>query len=69
MKSLSYHDPVLTNFVAHEDLGKAIYEMNQQYAKAKAKRLSLLNARQNKHDKRMKKTGSPKFRTDEKDHV
>lgn len=36
MKSLSYHDPVLTNFVAHEDLGKAIYEMNQQYAKAKA---------------------------------
>ena len=36
MKSLSYHDPVLTNFVAHEDLGKAIYEMDQQYAKAKA---------------------------------
>ena len=36
VKSLSYSDPVLTNFVAHEDLGKAIYEMNQQYAKAKA---------------------------------
>ena len=36
VKSLSYSDPVLTNFVAHEDLGKAIYEMDQQYAKAKA---------------------------------
>lgn len=31
VKSLSYSDPVLTNFVAHEDLGKAIYEMDQQY--------------------------------------
>lgn len=28
VKSLSYSDPVLTNIVAHEDLGKAIYEMN-----------------------------------------
>ena len=36
VKSLSYSDPILTNFVAHEDLGKAIYEMDQQYAKAKA---------------------------------
>ncbi|WP_338062708.1 GH-E family nuclease [Streptococcus gordonii] len=36
VKSLSYSDPILTDFVAHEDLGKAIYEMDQQYAKAKA---------------------------------
>ena len=36
VKSLSYSDPVLTDFVAHEELGKAIYEMDQQYAKAKA---------------------------------
>ena len=36
VKSLSYSDPVLTNFVAHDDLGKAIYEVDQQYAKAKA---------------------------------
>ena len=36
VKSLSYSDPVLTNFVAHEELGKAIYELDQQYAKAKA---------------------------------
>ena len=28
VKSLSYSDPVLTNFVAHDNLGKAIYEMN-----------------------------------------
>ena len=36
VKTLSYRDPVLTNFVAHDDLGKAIYEVDQQYAKAKA---------------------------------
>ena len=36
VKSLSYSDPVLTIFVAYEDLGKAIYEMDQQYARAKA---------------------------------
>ena len=36
VKSLSYSDPILTDFVAHEELGKAIYEMDQQYAKAKA---------------------------------
>ena len=36
VKSLSYSDPVLTNFVAHEDIGKAIYEPDQQYAKDKA---------------------------------
>ncbi|MEZ7650573.1 hypothetical protein O3616_09905, partial [Streptococcus sp. 27098_8_86] len=36
VKSLSYSNPVLTNFVAHDDLGKAIYEVDQQYAKAKA---------------------------------
>ena len=35
VKSLSYSDPVLTNFVAQDDLGKAIYEMDQQYAKSK----------------------------------
>ena len=36
VKSLSYSDPILTDFVAHEELGKAIYEMDQQYARAKA---------------------------------
>ena len=36
VKSLSYSNPVLTNFVVHEDLGKVIYELDQQYAKAKA---------------------------------
>ena len=36
VKSLSYSDPILTDFVAHEELGKAIYELDQQYAKAKA---------------------------------
>ena len=36
VKSLSYSDPILTDFVAHDDLGKAIYELDQQYAKAKA---------------------------------
>ena len=41
VKSLSYSDPVLTNFVAHEDLGKAIYEMDQQYAKAKAEAIEV----------------------------
>ena len=41
VKSLSYSDPILTNFVAHEDLGKAIYEMDQQYAKAKAEAIEV----------------------------
>ncbi|MGT2969219.1 T7SS effector LXG polymorphic toxin [Streptococcus azizii] len=36
VKSLSYSDPILTIFVGYEDLGQAIYEMDQQYAKAKA---------------------------------
>ena len=36
VKSLSYSDPILTDFVAHEELGKAIYELDQQYSKAKA---------------------------------
>ena len=41
VKSLSYRDPVLTNFVAHDDLGKAIYELDQQYAKAKAEAIEV----------------------------
>ena len=36
VKTLSYSDPILTDFVAHEELGKAIYELDQQYSKAKA---------------------------------